>query len=822
MIPNNGIKNTDKLFPGSSSKKEGEKNILLKKRIRCDYSNENTKKAKLEDDKSIEIAILSGEIPCCDSIINATSNKHKKCVYLLCYNEDTTFKTLKESLLLAAKKGYCEVFEIIFKFLKETYDIDEIEVNGIYSIHYACSGDHLDLLRILIERYGCNASKTTKEKINNLLPIHQTSGVQSPLEIAIRTNSNKCLKYLIEHKSVNLKQFNQYTKMCSIHYACFYGNLEGCEMLLRKDTSLLWLRDETNNCLPVHFCLRSGKYDIFEWMMNDKKLFKYISGSYLPKLVAEIKHNEESLQNFDFKKYLSLSCRFSWFKKGVFVDKPKTSVVTNHALSMIFQRGEELDGIMKFYFEIDRVIKKNKIPLNTNDEELIRTKKDVKLSCFNRIPPLLFSYTDEIGNGTGVHREYFTNVGEYINNNHVFEHDENSLMVQTIKKAAREISPHSNPVEYRNVLEKTLITSKNEKGRLQQQLLMNFRNAPSRVEPDKKQKTDNNGQEKYESFQSSCLGIILAFSLINGCICPIPIDFTIIKLLFDIPPSEEDFISHDEKTYNEMIPYIKKCSAKDLKELGLTFSQTQITSPDIISQKHPPIDKGKIYREIEFVKNGSKINVNKNNLHQYIEKLSEHVLFWKKRPYINQFMNSFHSIIEKRLLKSLFTPEEVYQLLTGIKHQNMSVVGSTTLMQLNILSNSNLNVSLPKNQGSIQFVIDMESITKYNNVNESNKHIIEWFWSIMKYNITDPFERSRLLLFFTGCPILPWVNVKEKIKNFILQIKDDYYTDGCYPLATTCINNLILPKYSSRDKLLEKLKEIIKGQKEGLLTFQKK
>jgi len=84
-----------------------------------------------------------------------------------------------------------------------------------------------------------------------------------------------------------------------------------------------------------------------------------------------------------------------------------------------------------------------------------------------------------------------------------------------------------------------------------------------------------------------------------------------------------------------------------------------------------------------------------------------------------------------------------------------------------------------------------------------------WFWETMKE--LDCFQKKRFLCFCTGSDRIPIHGIKSlkftilKYCLYILLITRNGDDTERLPTASTCFNILLLPAYSSKDKLRQKL-----------------
>jgi ubiquitin-protein ligase E3 C len=105
-------------------------------------------------------------------------------------------------------------------------------------------------------------------------------------------------------------------------------------------------------------------------------------------------------------------------------------------------------------------------------------------------------------------------------------------------------------------------------------------------------------------------------------------------------------------------------------------------------------------------------------------------------------------------------------------------------------------------------VEDLKANTKYSDCSESDK-FIKYFWKAVE-SFTDE-ERALLLRFVTGCeraPLFGFQNLHPPFSIIRMRIDSD---SERLPTASTCVNLLRLPQYSSQRVMREKLILAIKS-----------
>ena len=106
---------------------------------------------------------------------------------------------------------------------------------------------------------------------------------------------------------------------------------------------------------------------------------------------------------------------------------------------------------------------------------------------------------------------------------------------------------------------------------------------------------------------------------------------------------------------------------------------------------------------------------------------------------------------------------------------------------------------------------DLEANTDYNNFKASDPQIV-WFWNVMK-TLTHE-EKALFLQFVTGTskvPIEGFSNLQGMRGVQKFNIHKAFGQNGGLPQAHTCFNQLLIPKYSSKDILRDRLQTAVEN-----------
>lgn len=190
------------------------------------------------------------------------------------------------------------------------------------------------------------------------------------------------------------------------------------------------------------------------------------------------------------------------------------------------------------------------------------------------------------------------------------------------------------------------------------------------------------------------------------------------------------------------------------------------------------------YEEIKLIPGGDDVSVTAENLDLYISAIVEYTLYDGVSQQIKSFVDGFSEVFPFSSLK-LFSPEELTRL-SGNAVENWSV---ETLLAV------------------------VRSDHGYTNHSQQ----IEWLIDIMSK--FEKEERRKFLKFITGSPRLPFNGFKGLSPPFTVVLKhteDNLRPDDYLPSVMTCANYLKLPRYSSREVMLAKIKQ---AMNEGTNAF---
>uniref|UniRef100_A0A8C6TE17 Ubiquitin-protein ligase E3A n=1 Tax=Neogobius melanostomus TaxID=47308 RepID=A0A8C6TE17_9GOBI len=256
--------------------------------------------------------------------------------------------------------------------------------------------------------------------------------------------------------------------------------------------------------------------------------------------------------------------------------------------------------------------------------------------------------------------------------------------------------------------------------------------------------------------QFTLIGLVLGLAIYNNCILDVHFPMVVYRKLMGKKGTYQDLA--------DLNPILFK-SLKDLLEytgnvqddLMLTFqiSQTDLYGNPILH---------------DLKEKGDEIPVTKANREEFVELYADYILNKSVENQFRAFKKGFLMVTNESPLKYLYRPEEVELLICGSRILDFDA---------------------------------LEKTTDYDGGYSKDSQIIKDFWDII-HSFSE--EQKRLFLqFTTGTDRAP-VGGLGKLKMVIAKNGPD--TDRL-PTSHTCFNALLLPEYSSKDRLKERLLKAI-------------
>ena len=170
-------------------------------------------------------------------------------------------------------------------------------------------------------------------------------------------------------------------------------------------------------------------------------------------------------------------------------------------------------------------------------------------------------------------------------------------------------------------------------------------------------------------------------------------------------------------------------------------------------------------RESELVEGGADVPVTAANRQEYVELYVQHVLQHSIQSQLSAFYQGFHQVCGGPAL-ALFRWEEIELLICGLPELDFGA---------------------------------LERVTRYEGGFTEDSLVVQWVWEILDaYSL----EEQKLFLFFTtGCDRSPVGGLAQM--HFTIQRSGP--DTNRLPTSHTCFNILLVPEYSSKDKLQRSL-----------------
>eukprot|EP00192_Tetraselmis_astigmatica_P000681 CAMPEP_0117695176 /NCGR_PEP_ID=MMETSP0804-20121206/27995_1 /TAXON_ID=1074897 /ORGANISM="Tetraselmis astigmatica, Strain CCMP880" /LENGTH=1085 /DNA_ID=CAMNT_0005509221 /DNA_START=121 /DNA_END=3379 /DNA_ORIENTATION=- len=170
-------------------------------------------------------------------------------------------------------------------------------------------------------------------------------------------------------------------------------------------------------------------------------------------------------------------------------------------------------------------------------------------------------------------------------------------------------------------------------------------------------------------------------------------------------------------------------------------------------------------RAMELVEGGSSKPVTNANRHEYVELYTKWALNDSVQRHFTAFSDGFHEVCGGPALR-LFRHEELELLVCGLPHLDFEA---------------------------------LESVTRYDGGYTKDSAAVRMFWKIL-HSLTIE-QKKRFLLFTTGCDRAP----VGGLAHLPLVIQRSGPDTDRLPTSHTCFHILLLPEYSTEEKMRERL-----------------
>jgi len=263
----------------------------------------------------------------------------------------------------------------------------------------------------------------------------------------------------------------------------------------------------------------------------------------------------------------------------------------------------------------------------------------------------------------------------------------------------------------------------------------------------------------YESCaQFTLIGIVLGLAMYNSVILDLHLPSVIYRKLGGkkgVYEDLKDFKQSVWKGLNDLLEY----TGDDMEEV---FVQPfQISYTDLFGS----------LITTDLKEGGAGVLVNQGNKREYVDLYADFLLNKSVEKQFLAFQRGFNLVTSESPLHMMFTPQELEMLICGEKEFDFN---------------------------------ELENSTEYDGGFSRDTNCVRWFWEAV--HSMDLEDKRKLLQFTTGSDRIP-VGGLAKLKLIIAKNGPD---SDRLPSAHTCFNVLLLPEYSSKEKLNDLLMKAIK------------
>ncbi|EDV51391.1 ubiquitin-protein ligase E3A [Drosophila erecta] len=261
--------------------------------------------------------------------------------------------------------------------------------------------------------------------------------------------------------------------------------------------------------------------------------------------------------------------------------------------------------------------------------------------------------------------------------------------------------------------------------------------------------------------QFTLIGIIIGLAIYNNVILAVNFPMVVYRKLMGYCGTFADLSDWSPALYKSL-KSIMDYQGQDMEEV---FDQTfKISYSDVFGDMV----------EHELVPNGKDVLVGQHNKELFVNLYSDFLLNTNIQQQFNAFRKGFEMVTDESPLKLLFRPEEIEMLVCGSREFDF---------------------------------VELENSTVYEGGYTEESQYIQDFWSIVHAMPNE--AKHKLLEFTTGSARVP-VGGLKCLRLLITRHGPD---SDRLPTSHTCFNVLLLPEYSSREKLEERLMKAINYSK---------
>ncbi|KAK6168099.1 hypothetical protein SNE40_021993 [Patella caerulea] len=279
-----------------------------------------------------------------------------------------------------------------------------------------------------------------------------------------------------------------------------------------------------------------------------------------------------------------------------------------------------------------------------------------------------------------------------------------------------------------------------------------------------------NTPERINAYRN--VGRIIGLCLLQNEICPLFFNRHVLKYILGRKIAWHDLAFFDSVTYESLRTLVEDGETKDS---SLIFAALDLN----FCVELCPAEGGE---QVELVPGGADIEVNAQNVHDYVRKYAEYRMVKVTEKSLKSLKSGVFDVLPSNALEGL-TAEDLRLLLNGV---------------------GNINVQT------------LISYTSFNDESGENGERVQrfkrWFWSVVEK--MNNRERQDMVYFWTSSPALPASEEGfQPMPSITIRPADDEHL----PTANTCISRLYIPLYSSKTVLRAKLLLAIKTKAFGFV-----
>ncbi|KAJ2888722.1 ubiquitin-protein ligase (E3) [Coemansia asiatica] len=281
------------------------------------------------------------------------------------------------------------------------------------------------------------------------------------------------------------------------------------------------------------------------------------------------------------------------------------------------------------------------------------------------------------------------------------------------------------------------------------------------------------------------LGALIGKALYEGILVDVPFALFFLGRCMGYLPTFNDLPTLDEDLYRGLVA-LKNYPVSEISNGSSSSSSSSIRDEDDEIYRVFGMDftvtlstHDKQTRTVPLVPRGDSIKVTSHNRMLYLDLISQYKLVRQIDAPVKAFLSGLHTMIPEAWMRLLFaTPLELSRLLCG-------------------------------DSGAIN-IADWKRNTEYEGAFKAKREVhptIVLFWDVVE-NVFSEKQRRALCKFATSCERPPLLGFGELSPSFTIASSasdENGVHDNRLPSASTCVNLLKLPVYSSREILHEKL-----------------